>query len=83
MTELESFIQQEILAGKYTSLDEAIEAGLNLSENAKSRDYLAQELGDKIDVAIAQINRGEGLIGEEVITNLRAKLRAAKFKLGN
>jgi antitoxin ParD1/3/4 len=83
MTELESFIQQEILAGKYTSLDEAIKAGLSLSEYARLRDSLAQELGEKIDVAIAQLDQGEGLNGEEVIANLRANLRAAKFKLGN
>jgi antitoxin ParD1/3/4 len=76
--ELESFIQKEILAGKYTSPDEVIEAALNLLEHANSRDSLAQELGEKIDVAIAQLDRGEGLNGEEVIANLRAKLRAAK-----
>jgi antitoxin ParD1/3/4 len=76
--ELESFIQKEILAGKYTSPDEVIEAALSLLEHANSRDSLSQELGEKIDIATAQINRGEGLNGEEVIANLRAKLKAAK-----
>jgi antitoxin ParD1/3/4 len=76
--ELESFIQKEILSGKYTSPDEVIEAALCLLEHTNSRAALAQELGEKIDVAIAQLDRGEGLNGEEVIANLRAKLKAAK-----
>jgi antitoxin ParD1/3/4 len=76
--ELESFIQQEILAGKYSSPDEAIEAALNLLQSKNSVDRLATELREKIDVAAAQLDRGEGLNGEDVIANLRAKLQAAK-----
>lgn len=76
--ELASFIQQEVLSGKYTSPDEVIEAALNLLEHQKSSDILAAELGAKIDVAVAQIDRGEGLDGQEVINSLQSKLRAAK-----
>jgi antitoxin ParD1/3/4 len=76
--ELASFIQQEVLSGKYTSPDEVIEAALNLLEHQKSSDILAAELAAKIDVAISQIDRGEGLDGPEVINSLRSKLRAAK-----
>jgi antitoxin ParD1/3/4 len=76
--ELENFIQQEILAGKYSSPDEAIEAALNLLQSQNSTDRLAAELREQIDSAAAQLDRGEGLDGESVIANLRAKLRTAK-----
>jgi antitoxin ParD1/3/4 len=84
--ELENFIQQEILAGKYASPDEAIEAALNLLQSKNStdrakltlREQLATELREQIDSAAAQLDRGEGLDGESVIANLRAKLRTAK-----
>jgi antitoxin ParD1/3/4 len=76
--ELESFIQQEILAGKYSSPDEAIEAALNLLQSKNSVEQLATELRKKIDTAAAQLDRGEGLNGDDVIASLRAKLQAAK-----
>jgi antitoxin ParD1/3/4 len=76
--ELASFIQQEILAGKYSSPDEAIEAALNLLQSKNSVERLATELREKIDIAAAQLDRGEGLNGDDVIVSLRAKLQAAK-----
>lgn len=76
--ELENFIQQEILAGKYANPDEAIEAALNLLKSKNSTDRLAAELRGKIDIAVAQLDRGEGVDGESVIASLRARLQAAR-----
>ncbi|WP_295617557.1 type II toxin-antitoxin system ParD family antitoxin [Chamaesiphon sp. GL140_3_metabinner_50] len=84
--ELENFIHQQILAGKYASSDEAIEAALNLLQSQNSIEQLATELRSQIDSAVAQLDsaeptlreRGEGLDGEFVLANLRAKLQAAK-----
>ena len=76
--ELENFIQQEILAGTYNSPDEAIEAALKLLQSKNSIDRLAAELRGQLDIAAAQLDRGEGLDGESVIANLRAKLQAAR-----
>jgi antitoxin ParD1/3/4 len=76
--ELENFIQQEILAGKYASPDEAIEAALNLLQSKNTTELLATELRTQIDSAAAQLDRGEGLDGESVVANLRAKLQAEK-----
>jgi antitoxin ParD1/3/4 len=76
--ELEKFIQQEITQGKYVTPDEVIEAALNLLDRQNSADRLAIEIGGKIDVAIEQIDRGEGNSGDEVFASLRAKLQAAK-----
>jgi antitoxin ParD1/3/4 len=76
--ELTEFIRQEILTGKYASPDEAIEAALNLLKSKSDIDQLATELREKIDSAAAQLDRGEGLDGEDVIVGLRAKLQAAR-----
>jgi antitoxin ParD1/3/4 len=76
--ELEKFIQQEIIQDKYATPDEVIEAALNLIDRQNSADRWAIEIGEKIDVAIEQIDRGEGAKGEEVFASLRAKLQAAK-----
>jgi antitoxin ParD1/3/4 len=76
--ELTEFIQQEILTGKYANPDEAIEAALHLLKSKSSTDRLSTELRAKIDSAAAQLDRGEGLNGEDVIAGLRAKLQAAR-----
>jgi antitoxin ParD1/3/4 len=76
--ELLAFIQQEILTGTYASPDEAIEAALHLLKSKNYTDRLAVELRQKIDSAAAQLDRGEGLNGEDVIAGLRAKLQAAR-----
>jgi antitoxin ParD1/3/4 len=73
--ELTEFIQQEILTGKYASPDESIEAALNLLKSKSATDRLATELREKIDSAAAQLDNGEGLNPENVLTKLRAKLR--------
>ena len=76
--ELEEFVQQEINKGKYATPNEVIEAALNLLNKQNSSDRWAIEIGEKIDVAVAQIDRGEGLNGDEVFASLRSKLQAAK-----
>ena len=72
--ELEKFVQQEINKGKYATPTEVIEAALNLLVIQNSFDQWAIEIGEKIDVAVAQIDRGEGLNGDEVFVSLRSKL---------
>ncbi len=76
--ELENFIQQEILVGKYASPNEAIKAALNLLQFKNSTERLAAELRGQIDIAVAQLDRGEGVDGESIIASLRAKLQAAR-----
>ena len=76
--ELESFIQKEINKGKYATPNEVVEAALNLLDRQNSSDQLAIEIGEKVDVAVAQIDRGEGLNGDEVFARLRSRLQVAK-----
>ena len=72
--ELEEFVQQEINQGKYATPTEVIETALNLLATQNSSDRWAIEIGEKIDVAVAQIDQGEGLDGDEVFASLRSKL---------
>ena len=76
--ELESFIQKEINKGKYATPNEVVEAALNLLDRQNSSDQLAIEIGEKVDVAVAQIDRGEGLNGDEVFARLRSRLQVVK-----
>jgi antitoxin ParD1/3/4 len=76
--EFESLIRQQITTGKYANPDEVIEAPLNLLEKQNSYKIWQQEVGDKIDLAVAQIERGEGLSGDDVFTSLKAKLQSVK-----
>ena len=71
--ELESFIQQEIIQGKYATPDEVIEAALTLLGRHNSHEQWAVEIGEKIDVAVSEIDRGEGLNGDDVFANLKSK----------
>ena len=72
--ELEEFVQQEINQGKYATPTEVIEAALNLLVTQNSSDQWAIQIGEKIDVAVDQIDQGEGLDGDEVFASLRSKL---------
>jgi hypothetical protein len=47
-------------------------------EQEKSGDDWEMAIGEKIDVAVAQLDRGEGLDRQKVIENLRSKLYKAK-----
>jgi antitoxin ParD1/3/4 len=67
-----------MLTGKCASPNEVIEVALSLLERQKYYDAWVIEVGEKIDIAVAQLDRGKGLDGQEVIDNLRDKLRKAK-----
>lgn len=63
--EHEQFIQAQIASGKFTNADEVIDVAFHLLEKLNS-EYVqwVQETRQKVDVAIAEIERGEVLDGE-------------------
>jgi antitoxin ParD1/3/4 len=77
--ELEKFVAQKVQSGLYQTASEVIREGLRLLEE---RDALRQAHLDDIRQAIqdgnAQLARGEGLPGEQVFEQLRAKSRARR-----
>ena len=76
---LEKFVAQKVQSGLYQTASEVIREGLRLLEE---RDALHQARLDDIRQPIqdgnTQLARGEGLPGEEVFAQIRAKSRARR-----
>ncbi|NEP62263.1 MAG: type II toxin-antitoxin system ParD family antitoxin [Symploca sp. SIO2G7] len=68
---LENLIQQQITSGKYTSIDNVLEEALALLEKRNQYEQWVKEVGQKIDIAAQQLERGEGIDGETAINQLR------------
>ena len=74
----EEFIQKQLNTGKFDSPEQVIDAAFKVLENLQD-DYWewVDETRQKIDVAIQELDNGEGLDGETVMNDL-----LAKFSLG-
>ena len=72
------FVQQELEQGRYASPDEVIAAALHLLKQRNRSEQWAQEVGEKIDVAVAQLERGEGKDGETSLAQLKERLHQRK-----
>jgi antitoxin ParD1/3/4 len=68
--EQEQFIQKKLNSGKYGSADEVIfEAFRLLEERDKHYEQWLQDTRNKVADGLAQLDRGEGLDGESVVSN--------------
>ena len=77
--ELEQIIEAQIATGRYANPEEVISKALKLLlQWEKGYQNWVAETREKVDVAIEQLDRGEGLEGEVVIEQLRDKLRKAR-----
>ena len=77
--EHEQFIQAQIAKGKYKNPEEVADLAFRLLE--KLNDEYAQwieETRQKVDVAIAELERGEGLDGETVVTEILERFQKAR-----
>ena len=76
--EEEQLIQEKLKSGKYATAYEVIVEALRLlEERDKQYEKWVEETREKVAVGIAQLDRGEGIDGEVVITRLREKLKKA------
>ncbi|WP_392535881.1 type II toxin-antitoxin system ParD family antitoxin [Nostoc sp. C117] len=77
--EHEQFIQAQIASGKFTNADEVIDVAFQLLEKLNS-EYVqwVEETRQKVDVAIAEIERGEVLDGETVVMQILEKFQKAR-----
>ncbi len=74
--EQEQFIQTQIATGKYKNASEVISKALKLlDEWEKGCQSWVEETRQKVEVAVEQLERGEGVDGEVVLERLREKLR--------
>ena len=77
--ELEQIIEAQIATGRYTNPEDVISKALKLLlEWDKGYQNWVEETRKKVDVAIEQLDRGEGIDGDIVISQLRDKLRQAR-----
>ena len=76
--EQEQFIEAQLATGRYTSATEVIGEALRLLEKRNQYDHWVEEIRTQIDIAAEQLDRGEGIDGETVVAQLRAKLHQAR-----
>lgn len=79
-SQLENLVQKQIISGKYTNAENVIEEALNLLEKRNQYDDWVKEIGQKIDLADEQLNRGEGIDGTTGISQLREYLIQGKHQ---
>ncbi|BAY09068.1 ribbon-helix-helix domain-containing protein [Calothrix sp. NIES-2098] len=77
--EHEQFIQAQIATGRFTNADEVIDIAFQLLEKLNS-DYVQwiEDTRQKVDTAIAEIERGEGLDGETVVNQILERFQKAR-----
>ncbi|GCA77232.1 hypothetical protein MiTe_04085 [Microcystis aeruginosa NIES-2520] len=77
----EQFIQKQLKSGRFNNSEQVIDTAFYLLE-ILDQDYLqwVEETRQKIDVAIAELDNGEGLDGEEVINDILEKFKKAQQK---
>jgi antitoxin ParD1/3/4 len=77
--EQSELIQQKLNSGKYHNAEEIIAEALQLLYQ-RDREYetWVEETRGKVDVAIEELRRGEGIDGDVVIAQLKEKLRQAR-----
>ena len=75
----EQFIQAQIARGTYENPEEVISKALKLLEEWENGyQKWVEETRQKVEVAVEQLERGEGIDGEVVVERLREKLRKAR-----
>ncbi|MEH1768206.1 ribbon-helix-helix domain-containing protein [Nostoc sp.] len=77
--EHEQLIKAQIASGRFTNADEVIDTALRLLEKLND-EYMqwVEETRQKVDVAIAELDRGEGLDGETVVIQILERFQKAR-----
>jgi antitoxin ParD1/3/4 len=72
--EQENFIQAELANGEYDSPDAVVAEALQLLAQRRRYDQWAKDVREKVGVAAAELERGEGVDGETAIAALKTRL---------
>lgn len=79
--ELESFVQQKVATGRYTSASEVVREALRLLEDQdRARAQELDAFRSMLDQRAAAMDRGEGLDVDDVFAKLREKSERRKLK---
>jgi len=77
--ELEQFIAEQVAAGRYRSASEAVRAGIRMLEDqVRERDAKLLVLRKAVEQGVIELDRGEGLDGEQVFDAILARLSDAE-----
>lgn len=78
-SEQEQFVQEMIVTGHYQKAEEVIQAAFDLLEehSVQYKQWL-NEVREKVDVGLQELNRGEGIELEFVMQQLRGKIQQAR-----
>ncbi|MBC6430618.1 type II toxin-antitoxin system ParD family antitoxin [Nostoc sp. HG1] len=80
--ELEQLVKDKVTSGKYHSVSEVMGEALRLlEERDRLRDQRIAELKAKIQVGIEELERGEGIDGEEVFAEIEEDIRRAEAQM--
>lgn len=75
----ELFIREEVARGRYDSPQEVVQEGLRLLHERETLEQQWQEqLNGQIEEGLAQLDRGEGIPGEQAFGALRQKSRSRR-----
>jgi antitoxin ParD1/3/4 len=72
--EQETLIQQELAIGNYDSPHAVLAEALELLAKRRRYDQWAKDVQEKVAIAAAELERGEGVDGETAIAALKARL---------
>lgn len=79
--ELEKLVESKVRSGRYQSASEVIREGLRLLDDQDQlRELHLAEVRKKIQLGLDELDRGEGIPGEEVYAQMKAK--SAAFRKG-
>jgi len=80
--ELEQFIDERVKSGRYSSADEVVEEALwLLRERDRTQSERLAELKAKIREGIEELDRGEGIDGEEFFAELDEDIRQIEAEM--
>ena len=73
--EHQKLIEAKLNTGHYANPDEIIAEALQLLSKRDQYQQWVEDIGQKIDIAAQQLDRGEGIDGETAIAQLKARLQ--------
>ena len=81
-SELEQLVRDQVNSGKYNSISEMIGQALHLLlERDRLQEERLGELKAKIRVGIEELDRGEGIDGEEVFAEIEEDIRRIEAEI--